>query len=282
MTERSRDQRIASGAVVRLKYKNRGLRVFPGEYVIGRGRNCHVIIDDDLVSRRHACLTYLEPLRLVLRDLDSRNGVFVNGKRIGSESRGLADGDIFTIGSEEVHVFVENTESAPNVNLSLSNLDDTSHIILKPSTASVPERTETTNDLDLIGAVADRALVAGHPRDAEKFLEMHLRAVLIDSQSVGRCTSRIRQKAFEYGLRLAEATGKGEWFDYAVDLLCAEKSVCSQEQFSRLQRAAKLVLCVDIRRLKRYTAILRAGAPTMAGIKMASQIDELAVQSERT
>src|SRR5664280_438986 len=87
MTERSRDQRIASGAVVRLKYKNRGLRVFPGEYVIGRGRNCHVIIDDDLVSRRHACLTYLEPLRLVLRDLDSRNGVFVNWKRVAWSRR---------------------------------------------------------------------------------------------------------------------------------------------------------------------------------------------------
>ena len=281
MTDRSRDQRIASGAVVRLKYKIRGLRVFPGEFVIGRSRDCHVIIDDDLVSRRHACLTYHEPLRLILRDLGSRNGVFVNGKRIGSEARGLADGDIFTIGSEEVHVFVENTESSLNVNVALDNLDDASRIVLKPSTAAVPERTETANDLDLIGAVADRALVAGHPRDAEKFLEMHLRAVLIDSQGLGRTTSRIRQKAFEYALRLAEATGKGEWFDYAVDLLCAEKSVCTPEQFTKLQRAAKLVLCIDIRRLKRYTSILRADVPTMAGIKMASLIDELAGQSER-
>ena len=282
MTDRSKESRNATGMVVRLKYKSRGIRVYPGEYVIGRSRGCHVIIDDDLVSRRHACLTFEEPSRLVLRDLGSRNGVFVNGKRIGDESRGLADGDIFTIGSEELHVYVEKTELAASPNSPTDNLDDTSRILLKPSIITVPERTETTNDLDLIGAVADRALTAGHPRDAEKLLEMHLRSVLIDSQSLGRTTGRVRKKAFDYALRLAEATAKGEWFDYAVDILCAEKSVCTQEQFSKLQRVAKAVPCVDTRRLRRYTAILRADAPTMAAIKMATLIDMLAGQSERS
>jgi pSer/pThr/pTyr-binding forkhead associated (FHA) protein len=281
MSDRSKDLPNHAETVVRLKYKLRGLRVYPGEYLIGRSRNCHLIIDDDLVSRRHACLTYEEPMRLVLRDLASRNGVSVNGKRIEGDPRGLVDGDIFTIGSEELHVFVEKAELGANSNFASPCLESASHIVLKPSVATVPERTETTNDLDLIGAVAERALVAGHPRDAEKLLEMHLRSVLIDTQSHRRTTSRVRQKAFDYALRLAEATAKGEWFDYAVDLLCAEKVVCSQEQFTRLQCAAKLVPCVDTRRLKRYTAILRADARTMAGIKMASLIDVLAGQSER-
>jgi pSer/pThr/pTyr-binding forkhead associated (FHA) protein len=282
MIDRSKEMRNHAGLGVRIRYKMRGLRVFPGEYVIGRSRTCHLIIDDDLVSRRHACLIFEEPIRLVIRDLGSRNGVFVNGKRIGVDARGLTDGDIFTIGSEELHVFVEKSESSLSPDSQKeSSLDDTSRIVLKPAVATVPERTETTNDLDLIGAVADRALVAGHPRDAEKLLEMHLRSVLIDSQTHARTTSRIRQKAFDYGLRLAEATVKGEWFDYAVDLLCAEKSVCSQEQFAKLKHVAKLVPCVDTRRLRRYTAILRAEAPTMEGIKMATLIDMLAGQSER-
>ncbi len=281
MVDRSKELPTNAGTVVRLKYKMREIRAFPGAYVIGRSRDCHVIIDDDLVSRRHASLTFEEPLRLVIRDLGSRNGVFVNGKRIANDPRGLADGDIFTVGSEEVHIFVDNSLSGFGPNSPLESLDDASHIVLKPSVATVPERTETTNDLDLIGAVADRALVAGHPRDAEKLLEMHLRAVLIDIQSHGRSTYRVRQKAFDYALRLAEATAKGEWFDYAVDLLCAEKSVCSQLQFTKLQRVARVVHCVDTRRLKRYTAILRADAPTMACIKMATQIDMLASQSER-
>ena len=280
MVDRSKEMRNHAGLGVRIRYKSRGLRVFPGQYVIGRSRSCHLIIDDDLVSRRHARLTFEEPLRLIISDLGSRNGVFVNGKRIGADARGLADGDIFTIGSEELHVFIEMSE-APVPSAQKDKLDDASRIVLKPAIATVPERTETTNDLDLIGAVADRALVAGHPRDAEKLLEMHLRSVLIDSQTHGRTTTRVRQKAFDYGLRLAEATAKGEWFDYAVDLLCAEKSVCSQEQFAKLKHVASLVPCVDTRRLKRYTAILRADAPTMEGIKMATLVDMLAGQSER-
>jgi len=280
MSERSKELRSQVEVSVRLRYKTRGIRVFPGEYTIGRSRGCHIIIDDDLVSRRHACLTFEQPLKLALRDLGSRNGVFVNGKRIGDGLRGLTDGDIFTIGSEELHVFVEKDElPVPRVNS--DSLDDSSRIVLKPAIATVPERTETTNDLDLIGAVAERALIAGHPRDAEKLLEMHLRSVLIDSQSYGKTTARVRSKAFDYALRLAEATAKGEWFDYAIDLLCSDKSVCTQEQYLKLQKVAKLVPCVDTRRLQRYTAILRADAPTMAGIKMATLIDTLAGQSDR-
>ncbi len=281
MTVRSKESQNQAATTVRLKYKTRGIRVHPGEYLIGRSRGCHIIIDDDLVSRRHACLTYEEPLRLALRDLESRNGVFVNGKRIGDELRGLADGDIFTIGSEEFYVYFEQLDALDSAKLAMDKLDDASRIVLKPAVVTVPERTETTNDLDLIGAVADRALMAGHPRDAEKLLEMHLRSVLIDTQSLGRTTGRVRKKAFDYALRLGEATAKGEWFDYALDLLCAERSVCTQEQFSRLQRVAKLVPCVDTRRLRRYTAMLRAETPTMAAIKMATQIDMLAGQLER-
>jgi hypothetical protein len=155
-------------------------------------------------------------------------------------------------------------------------------VLLKPSAAAIPERTETTNDLDLIGAVAERALQAGHPRDAEKLLEMHLRSALLDAQGFKRTTARVRQKAFDFGLLLAEATGKGEWFDYAIDLLCAEKVLCTHEQFAKLQKVAARVPCIDTRRLRRYISVLRGEARTMAGIKMASLIDELAGQLERT
>src|ERR1700690_3704214 len=124
MVDRSKEMRNQAGPGVRIRYKMRGLRVFPGEYTIGRSRSCHLIIDDDLVSRRHACLTFEEPIRLIIRDLGSRNGVFVNGKRIGADARGLADGDIFTIGSEELHVFVEGSEASFSPTYKKNNLDD--------------------------------------------------------------------------------------------------------------------------------------------------------------
>jgi pSer/pThr/pTyr-binding forkhead associated (FHA) protein len=280
MVERYRNVYQGLSPVVRIKYRSRNVQVHPGEYVIGRSRSCHIIIDDDLVSRRHARLTFGEQRRLFLADLNSRNGVFLNGMRIGAEPRVLANNDIFTVGSEELHVYVEDPGRIDPSGA--ENLNESCHVLLKPSAASIPERTETTNDLDLIGAVAERALQAGHPRDAEKLLEMHLRSALMDAQGFKRTTARVRQKAFEFGLLLAEATGKGEWFDYAIDLLCAEKALCTHEQFAKLQKAAARVPCIDTRRLRRYTSILRSESKTMAGIKMVSLIDELAGQLERT
>ncbi len=282
MVVRSMDTRPGPSSIVRIKYRSRVLQLNPGEYLIGRSRTCHIIIDDDLVSRRHARLTCAESMRMLLADLDSRNGVFLNGVRLGREPRILANNDIFTVGSEELHVHIEDAPRGKMEGAPLDIVNESSHLLLKPAVASLPERTETTNDLDLIGAVAERALQAGHPRDAEKLLEMHLRAALLDAQGAKRSSARVRQKAFEYGLLLAEATGKGEWFDFAVDLLCAERALCSHEQFAKLQRVSSIVPCIDVRRLRRYTSMLRSETRTMAGIKMASLVDELAGQLERT
>lgn len=49
---------------------------------IGRGLDCDVVIsDDDGVSRLHATFSF-DNGKLWVRDVGSRNGVFVNGKRI--------------------------------------------------------------------------------------------------------------------------------------------------------------------------------------------------------
>jgi len=282
MSERSMDKRAGPTPLVRLKYRSRMLQLNPGEYLIGRSRLCHIIIDDDLVSRKHARLAFAEAHRIFLSDLDSRNGVFLNGMRLGAEPRLLANNDIFTVGSEELHVYMAHGEKTDLDRVALEHLNESSHYLLKPSLASFPERTETTNDLDLIGAVAERALQAGHPRDAEKLLEMHLRAALLDAQGTKRSSPRVRQKAIEYGLLLAESTGKGEWFDYAIDVLCAERALCTNDQFAKLRKIAAAIPCIDVRRLRRYTSILRSETRTMACIKMASLIDELAGQLERT
>jgi pSer/pThr/pTyr-binding forkhead associated (FHA) protein len=63
--------------------------------VIGRSRDCDVVIADPNVSRRHAELRRGEHGWSVV-DLGSTNGVKVNGRRV-SDSR-LRPGDQITIG----------------------------------------------------------------------------------------------------------------------------------------------------------------------------------------
>src|SRR4051812_5889764 len=52
-------------------------------YVVGRSTDCDLIIDDRSVSRSHAELRPV-PGGIEVRDLDSRNGTFIDGKRVKS------------------------------------------------------------------------------------------------------------------------------------------------------------------------------------------------------
>src|SRR5438105_15753646 len=65
------------------------------EIVIGRDQGVHIQLTDDGVSRRHAQVSLRGPEALV-RDLGSRNGVFVNGTQV--QERVLADGDKIQLG----------------------------------------------------------------------------------------------------------------------------------------------------------------------------------------
>jgi hypothetical protein len=72
----------------------------PGETLLGRSPECHVTIDDPLVSREHAKIVNHGD-RVALVDLGSRNGSKVNGETIRGEID-LKDGDRIRIGNQEI------------------------------------------------------------------------------------------------------------------------------------------------------------------------------------
>ena len=55
--------------------------VASGQLVLGRSSSCHLVFADDTVSRRHAELRVIEG-RWILRDLESSNGTYVNGRLV--------------------------------------------------------------------------------------------------------------------------------------------------------------------------------------------------------
>jgi pSer/pThr/pTyr-binding forkhead associated (FHA) protein len=67
----------------------------PSKLVIGRAEHCDIVIDDPDASRQHAEF-YRDDQGVLLRDLNSKNGVFVGGRRV-SERR-MRDGDEVQIG----------------------------------------------------------------------------------------------------------------------------------------------------------------------------------------
>ncbi len=76
----------------------------PGTYVlskrtrIGRAAGCELQIESNSVSRHHA-LVVVGPHDTVIEDLNSTNGVYVNGRKVVRQL--LADGDAVTIGESK-------------------------------------------------------------------------------------------------------------------------------------------------------------------------------------
>jgi pSer/pThr/pTyr-binding forkhead associated (FHA) protein len=77
-------------------------RIMPGGIkTIGRATGADFIVDAALVSRVHCRLTALPDGQLELRDLESTNGTYVNGVRIGQPLR-LMSGDRVQVGRVEL------------------------------------------------------------------------------------------------------------------------------------------------------------------------------------
>ncbi|MFN7019950.1 MAG: FHA domain-containing protein [Phycisphaerales bacterium] len=77
--------------------------------VIGRSSECKLRVPVDSVSRQHCELSVNDDEELVIRDLKSSNGTFVNRERVAT-ARELVPGDLLSIGPV---VFVVRLEGHP-------------------------------------------------------------------------------------------------------------------------------------------------------------------------
>lgn len=90
---------MASDVRYRLRFLLQELDLRPGRTLLGRSSECHITIEDPLVSRQHARID-VEGGRVTLRDLGSRNGVKVNGAVLHAPVT-LTSGDRIRIGTQE-------------------------------------------------------------------------------------------------------------------------------------------------------------------------------------
>ena len=68
---------------IKSKHSGKSEQLVPGlPCVIGRSAACGVMIDDPSVSNRHALLSFSPRGEMIVRDLDSTNGIAVNGRRV--------------------------------------------------------------------------------------------------------------------------------------------------------------------------------------------------------
>ncbi|HEY3235286.1 MAG TPA: FHA domain-containing protein [Polyangiaceae bacterium] len=254
------------GGSVRLRHRGRETVLPPGAYTIGRSPSCHIIIDEPLVSRQHAELRVGKDTATV-RDLNSVNGVFVNGKQVTSMTV-LEDGDRIGIGRQEIEIRIggaAGTASRPPTSAPFSDRK-----------LSSTETTKQVEALDLIGVVADKALAAGRAQQAEDILRLHLGRVLDGTRAQRPVNQETADMALDYALKLATATGNGQWVDYAVELMHARNLLCSDNLLDRLRQALEAAKSVDADLLDRYAKAIRAQSPSLEQLRSAQRLEDLA------
>jgi hypothetical protein len=173
----------------RLRFLLQEIDLYRGITLIGRSPDCQVTIEDPLVSRQHARVV-IDDAGPRVEDLQSRNGVKVNGKPV-KEPVPIKDGDRLRIGTQEL-VFCEVTETTgrssakttgflrhcarcrlpyPQELVACPNCGETMQLEEDTMTGQLGADTSRSWGLQLLLEVLDKALALGRVPDAVRALQ---------------------------------------------------------------------------------------------------------------
>ncbi len=263
----------------RLRYMHHDLELAEGEFSLGRSADCQLSLDDPLVSRRHALLIVAAD-SVTIEDLQSRNGLLVNGEPVTGKAP-LADGDRILIGSQELtlHAIRDEGDDEGQMDQGLGGMHTLPKITaVRPAADRPPAHgvgrpvhgdaasegpTERRADaFSVLGGVAEKALAMGRAEDAERMLSTALVDV-IEASRAGRPSPSLVEMAARFAAKLATATGKGSWADYVIELYDTQGRPCSAPVIDELYSALRKVNAIDLVALRAYVAQLRERQATL-------------------
>lgn len=109
----SRDPATTSMTVRWLALGQRRVPLATGENIVGRDEAASVRLDDPMVSRRHARIL-VGPSGVLIEDLGSKNGTFINGQPVTADALPLRDGTQLAFGTVLV-TYGESRSGMPTV-----------------------------------------------------------------------------------------------------------------------------------------------------------------------
>ena len=193
--------------------------------LVGRSSRCAVVLDDDLSSREH-CRIELDADRLVVRDLGSRNGVLVNGRRVDGELE-LHHGDTLSVGRSLLVVLRQH--EAPRSGRA-------TRARTRPQGGADPEELAALT-VPFVQAARDamrRGDLDGAMSNARGLFDAH------HEIGGGRLDAVTIAEAIDLALDLAGRTADAYWLEQLLDLHLAERLPMSDVVASRLARLARL------------------------------------------
>ena len=202
-----------------LRFGTREIKLKSRITTAGRSSAADIPLVGELVSRRHATFCLTES-GVDVSDHGSRNGVFVNGDRIVRPTA-LQPGDIITIGDDSL-TLIELDEPGERRSETISDMrpvrPEQTPRLPSFSDDDVSIATRRADAFQLLSGVVDKALALGRGEEAEHLIGTHLVAALADASTGRGVPADIARTAARYALKLAAATNKSNWLDFAVRL----------------------------------------------------------------
>ncbi len=230
--------------------------------VIGRSQGCEIYLDDALISRRHA-VVFARDDGIVVQDLGSANGSFVNGTRI-AEPCLATQGDQILVGKHLLEVFLTSAVEASAAETRFDPQADTgTHDLLADHEVQSSEPTKQGNSLALLGEVAERMISVGKTEQAEAMMSAHLDGLLLEARS-GPVLPESRNTAMACALAIAGALRQARWVDYVFLLGTATRQLPPAAVIDRLYDVLRIVPPIRLGSLREYLSVLQA-EPTRWG-----------------
>jgi hypothetical protein len=250
------------GARYWLEHAGHAFELRQGPIVVGRSSDCNLVVDDALVSRRHAQLK-VEGGSVFVEDLGSANGVLVNDERIEGR-RELRPDDRIGIGKQQMVIRARTTASRiggqprRTWDQTISGVDTDEFLEHSPTQTNVLPVERTDDALDLIAGVVDKVLALGRTEEAERMLAMRLHGLLEAAQARRALSARTAERAGRYAVKLAAATNKSGWVDYVFQLYGCLARPLPGEIVDELYQILRRISGVSVDGLREYIATLRA------------------------
>ena len=214
-----------------------------------------------------------------VQDLESRNGVLVNGHKISAVTT-IRAGDKILIGSQELTLLggkVPNARDTVSLAASTGTLPRIQAVadigIERPDArdrtdAAVDDQNNEDSTMvrrvtafKLLGGVAEKALAMGRVDEAERLLAGPLADVIEASRGGKPVSPWIVDIAARLAAKLATATTKGSWADYVIEVYYTQKRLCPAPVADELEYASRKVNAIDLY-VSAYLAHLREKAAT--------------------
>ena len=239
--------------------------LYAEETILGRDPTCAVLVEDPLVSRRHARIRISEA-EAVVEDLRSTNGVYVNNVRIFDAHR-LCEGDRLLLGTTELCVFSVEPQRVSHTR-SLTSPPG------RDAKAAPPAPTDRATALDVLGRLAQRMLSDRKPQHAERILADHLMKLLDGVRTGLPIPESVCKGASRHALRLAQALNDGRWVDYAIELHLRAELPMAPQVVAELACAAMQLRDIDHVLYSAYVEWLREAAARLGPLARAT-VEEL-------